>query len=109
MDFEEACDALRMSPETKELAALVAEIFVDSDVAEPHAPVLSLHLLDFIAKEIGGALELKPDTVSKITQRETKRLGVEGKGTLALLVASHPKMLRLYASRRTKGDASRDP
>jgi len=94
MDLQEACRAMRMAQSQQRLAMRAAEVFVDIGTRENSAPIMALHVLDRTAKQIAVSLDLPVTTVSKITLRETQRLGESGRGSLAFRIAASPKMLR---------------
>ena len=94
MEFEAACTLLQMSPEIRFLAARAVEVLLDAEASLSHAQILALHLVDIPSKQIADAVGKEQDAISKVIQRERRRLDVAGKGTLAFFVATHSKFPR---------------
>ena len=98
MELRRAFELLWLPIDKQLRAERIAEVFVDVGASESNAPMLALYVLDLTAKQIGRVFGVDPDTVNKMTQREQGRLHVDGKGSLALLVAAHPRFIHFVAA-----------
>jgi len=94
MKLWESYEPLRMSPAEQRFAESVENCLIDIGARSSTAPVLTLYVLDHIAKHIGDVFGMSPDAVNKFTQREQQRLGAPGKGTLSLHAASSARFMR---------------
>ena len=91
MELGEISRELGMSDADEVVFRRFVESLVALQTSEEHAPVVALHARDVCDKSIASAVRLTPAAVNKIVTRERRRLGVDGKATLAYLLCARRK------------------